>query len=94
MVKNNVEYQGHLKINVIMMHVCEKVSNNVCAYIGWLMKSLLEGNETLTQNVYHAGANSPKPPEHPTAWMDSPIIIFKPKFCSKYSPNIRDVMQT
>ena len=23
--KNNVEYQGHLKVKVIMMHVCEKV---------------------------------------------------------------------
>jgi len=24
-LKNNVKCQGHLKVNVIMMHVCEKV---------------------------------------------------------------------
>jgi len=25
LLKNNVEYQGHLKVNVIMLHACEKV---------------------------------------------------------------------
>ena len=25
MLKNNVEYQGHLKVNVMMLHVGEKV---------------------------------------------------------------------
>jgi len=30
LLKNNVEYQGHMNDNVIMLHVCE--SNNVCEY--------------------------------------------------------------
>jgi len=35
LLKNNVKCQGHLKIKVIIMHICENVldlSNNVCEY--------------------------------------------------------------
>ena len=33
MLKNNVEYQGHLKVKVTMLQVGEKdLSNNVCEY--------------------------------------------------------------
>ena len=35
LLKNNVECQGHLKVKVIVLHVCEKgldLSNNVCEY--------------------------------------------------------------
>ena len=30
LLKNNVEYQGHLKVNVMVLHVC--LSNIVCEY--------------------------------------------------------------
>ena len=33
LLKNNVNCQGHLKVNVIMLHVHD-LSNNVCEYEG------------------------------------------------------------
>ena len=31
LLKNNVKWQGHLKVKVILLHVCD-LSNNVCEY--------------------------------------------------------------
>ena len=59
LLKNIVEYQGHPKVKVSMLDL----SNNVCEYevIGWLMKKLLEENETSMQIVNDMG----RPPTQP-----------------------------